>query len=74
MIEESTDNNMPLDPNRDRRDLGLMGGPLDGRLSGPLPENPLLRAGLALAGANTWLKQGLLPPEAAQPETTHARR
>jgi len=44
---------------------GFSGAP-DGlaRLSGPMMENPMLRSGLALAGANTWLKAGNPPEEA----------
>jgi CHAT domain-containing protein len=51
----------PHQPNRERRDLGALGA---GRLEGALPENPLLRAGLALAGANTWLRNRPVPAEA----------
>ncbi len=49
-----------------RRDLGMLSEMTAGlgRLSGPLPENLLLRSGLALAGANTWLRKGNLPAEA----------
>jgi CHAT domain-containing protein len=35
-----------------------------GRLSGPQIEDPMLRSGLALAGANTWLQGRNLPEEA----------
>jgi CHAT domain-containing protein len=41
------------------------GGPATFGLRGQLPANPLLRSGLALAGANTWLRAGT-PPAAAE--------
>lgn len=48
----------PIDPFRPL--AGLMGE----RLFGQRLENPLLRSGLALAGANSWLKGKTLRPEA----------
>jgi tetratricopeptide (TPR) repeat protein len=62
------------DPNKEMRELdalGTLGAPGFaesggmGRLSGLNLENPLLRSGLALAGANTWLK-GQSPPSDAE--------
>jgi CHAT domain-containing protein/tetratricopeptide (TPR) repeat protein len=46
--------------------FGEFSGVNDGvtRLSGPMMENPMLRSGLALAGANIWLRGGNPPEEA----------
>lgn len=58
------------DPNQENRAFGMMGfdaiGGKDGinRLTATNTENPLLRSGLALAGANTWMKNQDLAVEA----------
>jgi len=55
----------PRDLNKEQVGLEAMGGLEDGgwaRLAGL--ESSLLRSGLALAGANTWLRGGALPEDA----------
>jgi tetratricopeptide (TPR) repeat protein/CHAT domain-containing protein len=57
----------PPDLNAVGRNLELLGGsagPGLGRLTGPGMESPMLRSGLALAGANAFLRGAALPPEA----------
>jgi CHAT domain-containing protein/tetratricopeptide (TPR) repeat protein len=50
------------DPNAAGRGLRSFGEAL--AHPGPRTTNPLLRAGLALAGVNTWVREGTLPEEA----------
>jgi CHAT domain-containing protein len=45
-------------------ELGWRGGAPSGRLPTPEREDSLLRSGLALSGANTWLRGDSPPPEA----------
>jgi CHAT domain-containing protein len=53
------------DPNEEKNGLGLLSLEADSRIAHlSRLENPLLRSGLALAGANTWLKGASLPGEA----------
>ena len=56
--------NQRYDLNEDKIGFGIIRGvSLIERLSSKRLENPLLRSGLALAGANTWLQHNLPPSE-----------
>jgi len=54
--------NRSYDPERESRGRRAPAEPV--RLARQGLKNPLLRSGLALSGANTWLAGGSLPPEA----------
>jgi CHAT domain-containing protein/tetratricopeptide (TPR) repeat protein len=58
--------NQPPVANASRQSSATAGWIGEGRtrLTGPSIENPMLRSGLALAGANTWLARGSTPSDA----------
>ncbi|HMX27688.1 MAG TPA: CHAT domain-containing protein, partial [Blastocatellia bacterium] len=55
----------PRDLNQEARGLGALGWQADKPFAAPGMENPLLRSGLALAGAN-WKNKGFTPPPEAE--------